>query len=468
MPGDQTQTDQQFSPQDIEDLRTIRAQMHIGDPRASQLDSILTNYSQQPKSVIPQLTPQQQVEATANGTSIGPQSQGFADQLDRQLGKIKHIFGADKPMGSGANEILAGPIIGPVQALKGLTEIPNHPIRGSNDVVAGVGKAGALPSAVFNPATLAVATPAAVAQRGVESGLKAVGVDKDIAELFGNVAGIATGGGIIKGMSPKAPPSKAEIAAKITDAVNPPAKAMPAFQKNIVEHLDKAIEAAQDSGTKITDRASLAEAFRIAAIKARNLYYDKMLGPVKDQIIDTSQIKGYSGATTYHNTATLDQLDARLGQINATLRPSYEQGGAQAKAAISAESKASLTQEAAAIRARLYQEIANRTGQDPQAVAEAKSSMGAMNDIADKITLAMNRGRYTENQMSQGQKLPESLTQAGFRVANKARVAVFGNKGDNAINSVIPQDNTGRPIPVSTIGTQGAAQVIPKPKDNRK
>ena len=230
-----------------------------------------------------------------------------------------------------------------------------------------------------------------------------------------------------------------DAAKTITDAVNPAPKSMNSFQAGIQQHLPKAMEAAQDAGKTITGRTDLADMFRVAAEKQKSNYYDKMLGPVADQPIDTSGIKGYSGPTTYYNTATLAQLDARLRTINATLRPSYEQGGAAARAALSAESKASLSAEAAAIRDRLYSEISNRTGIPKQDIVDTNNAMGGMYNLADKITSSVNKERFMQNQTAAGANPPHSIAELGYRYANKAYRAVISNPDKNvsqAINGI--------------------------------
>lgn len=261
----------------------------------------------------------------------------------------------------------------------------------------------------------------------------------DVAGGLGTTTGLLAQILAAKAISNKTTPQPAtlpEAAKTITDAVNPPPKSMTTFQNSVQEHLPKAIQAAREQGLPLSGRADLAQAFTAAAEKAKGTYYNDMLGPVKDQAIDTSGIRGYQGATSYYNTATLGQLDARLSEINSTLAPSYEKGGASARAAISAESKSALTAEAAAIRSRLYQEISNRTGIDQDAIASTKSSMGSMYNIADKITTALNKERFAANQAAQGQNLPATAQAAVIRGVNKGYRSVFNNPDKRVANTV--------------------------------
>jgi hypothetical protein len=129
----------------------------------------------------------------------------------------------------------------------------------------------------------------------------------------------------------------------------------------------------------------------------RAQYYDTYIKPNEGVLVPTQNIPNYSGATTDYNTATLGQLDQRLTTINATLNPAYERGGAIARAAISAESKAALKAEGAAIRNTLNSTIGSKMGIDPGQIAGAREKFGALSSAADKARMAIDRGRYARN-----------------------------------------------------------------------
>jgi hypothetical protein len=97
--------------------------------------------------------------------------------------------------------MVGGLVLGPIRAAKGVSQLPDHPVRGVNNIIGGAGQTAAFPMAVFNPATMAYAAPALVAQHAMQSGLNAIGVDPDYSELGGNIAGIATGGAVHKGLN---------------------------------------------------------------------------------------------------------------------------------------------------------------------------------------------------------------------------------------------------------------------------
>jgi len=123
--------------------------------------------------------------------NISAPEPGITGWLDRAYNRVRDLIGADhKPAG----DVIGGMALGPIRVAKGVTQLPDHPVRGVNNIVGGVGQTVALPAAVVNPATMAYAAPAVAAQHVTQSGLNAMGVDPDYSELGGNIAGIAAGG----------------------------------------------------------------------------------------------------------------------------------------------------------------------------------------------------------------------------------------------------------------------------------
>lgn len=224
-------------------------------------------------------------------------------------------------------------------------------------------------------------------------------------------------------------------AANIRDAVNPLPKTAKAFEKNVADNLDYARDAARRGGFDIKSRDTLANAFKMAGDEARAMYYDQILGPVKDTEVPTTGIKGYEGGSSSPNFAKLSQLDARLSEINAEMRGAYEKGGVAARAAV--KSKGELTSEAAQIRNVLYREIATRRGFDPDYVGQMRARFGQMDDIADKVTQSINRNRFNENAAKQGEKVPHTVAEAAFRAANTAKRKVLGHPADRVISKTI-------------------------------
>src|SRR5207302_3679235 len=105
--------------------------------------------------------------------------------------------------------------------------------------------------------------------------------------------------------------SPEEAARRLTDAINPPAKQMPGFQAELAKHLDKIVEFAERRGLKLNSIDNLAKAIQGGGSELKNYWYEKVLGPVKDNKVLTSGIPGYAGSGEGAE-ATLEQLDRRL------------------------------------------------------------------------------------------------------------------------------------------------------------
>lgn|GEM_PF-5658731 len=115
--------------------------------------------------------------------------------LDRQYNRMRDFMGADhKPAG----DVIGGMALGPIRAAKGYAQAHEHPVRGINNMIGGIGQTVALPAAVMNPSTMAYAAPSVAAQHLTQSGLDAMGVDPEYSELSGNVAALAAGGAVHK------------------------------------------------------------------------------------------------------------------------------------------------------------------------------------------------------------------------------------------------------------------------------
>lgn len=141
--------------------------------------------------------PKQTPEDIAQGASMGPQETGVAASISRFGHRVQDALrGGGRP--DAAVEFLGGPVLGPINAAHGAAILPEHPIRGANEVVRGVGQTVALPLAVVNPGLAASAVPAGVVQHGVQHGLTALGVDPDVSEMAGNISVLAGVGAVKK------------------------------------------------------------------------------------------------------------------------------------------------------------------------------------------------------------------------------------------------------------------------------
>ncbi|HZY60884.1 MAG TPA: hypothetical protein VFE38_00050 [Edaphobacter sp.] len=103
----------------------------------------------------------------------------------------------DAPLGS-PGEIIESPLLGPLRAAHGLTQLAKHPVAAINEIIGGLGQTVALPAAVVNPGFLAAAAPGAVVQSGIQSGLEKAGVNPDMAQLASTAATIAGAEGMAR------------------------------------------------------------------------------------------------------------------------------------------------------------------------------------------------------------------------------------------------------------------------------
>ncbi|HEY3769444.1 MAG TPA: hypothetical protein VGN44_12290 [Candidatus Angelobacter sp.] len=157
---------------------------------SGQIQGVPADLTAEP--VKPQAQPSDRVADSLQNATISPPETGAAAAIDRFKNKVRDWMGADRPAG----DMVGGIVLGPINAAHGAAILPSHPVRGAHEILSGVGQTVALPAAVINPATMAYAAPGIVAQKGVSSGLKALGADDDYANLGGDVAGIAAGVGV--------------------------------------------------------------------------------------------------------------------------------------------------------------------------------------------------------------------------------------------------------------------------------
>jgi GGDEF domain-containing protein len=186
-PGASLITDQgQASPSsgysDIPDGATV-----LHDPAQQAASHHQVDYSAGftgfPQSVVP--PPRSSIYDNAGATSMGAPEPGITAAIDRFRGRLRGFLGADKKP---AADIIGGPVLGPVTVAHGLSTIPEHPLRGANETVRGVGQTVALPLAVTNPAFLATAAPYSAGSALFQEGAKYAGIDPDLAEFMSNAA----------------------------------------------------------------------------------------------------------------------------------------------------------------------------------------------------------------------------------------------------------------------------------------
>ena len=153
-------------------------------------------------------------EKPSSGASIGPVVRGgwrhpiaWLDELEWDIrhgtgetwpGRILRTMGAkgiESGVSPGVAEMVGGPVVGPVKALRGVLETPTHPVRGINEVVSGTLQAASPVLGVTQPEFLPVATAYSVGSNIAQQGLQKLGVDPEDAEFTVNA--VALGGGYI-------------------------------------------------------------------------------------------------------------------------------------------------------------------------------------------------------------------------------------------------------------------------------
>jgi|SRR5579871_334266 len=166
-----------------------------------------------------------------------------------------------------------------------------------------------------------------------------------------------------------------------------PSQSLGKFDKELRANIPYIMGEAIESGRPPQGRRDVIDDSLRGAAKFNDLYYNKVIEPMKDVKIgwaNTSKIPNYQGQSDAEGNITLGQLDKRLGVINATLNPRFEKSGMASIASLNAETIQSLQAEAAQIRNVLYpmlqDGIGNRLGID---VADVKSRAQQMKDIAD-------------------------------------------------------------------------------------
>lgn len=139
--------------------------------------------------------------------TIGPAPTGVGHWLENAISDIKHgsditmpgkilkamgATGTEKGVSPGAADMMGGPFFGPFEAAHGVSELPDHPIRGTNEIFRGVGHTAGPAIAATNPELLPELIPMGTMATGVGTGAQktasALGADPDTAELAGNIA----------------------------------------------------------------------------------------------------------------------------------------------------------------------------------------------------------------------------------------------------------------------------------------
>jgi hypothetical protein len=218
--------------------------------------------------------------------------------------------------------------------------------------------------------------------------------------------------------------SAEDQARKIVQAVNPAHSEWRGALRNLLQGgLNNVREYAVKNGLPLRSNLEFSKAARGAADEAQAFYKSKILGPIKDTIIEIPRDSGVARIPTEGGTssrATLEAVDARIAQINDMLRSKFGKSQiGQAREALANEHE--LVAERSGLAERMYKAIGDRLKINPQAIRALKQQFGSLYGLADQIEDAVTRRASAEASRAEGIRLPHSVTQLAMSGLNKLR-----------------------------------------------
>jgi hypothetical protein len=207
------------------------------------------------------------------------------------------------------------------------------------------------------------------------------------------------------GFAPKQPykfANAAKTADVLSDIINPEASRAPEFRETLGKHLDAVVSWADRRGKRINSPQALVDALRGTSDELKGHFDARVLNPVQNTSVPISEINGYSGrGATGHRgegaTATLGDLNARLGQISSELDRLYQQGGRTAEEAVRAKDEGSLKAERDSINRVYYRELSRATGIPEQQLRDLRQTFGSLDDAARDAQLGVEKTRAAVN-----------------------------------------------------------------------
>lgn len=233
-----------------------------------------------------------------------------------------------------------------------------------------------------------------------------------------------------------------EVAVRqLVDAFNPDVKDMPRFTADLSQHLDTILQTAQAKKIPLNKGASgFAEAAKAAGDDAHSFYMDKMVKPIQNESVPvpaSSPIGRRVGEYAGNKEASVGEVVGRLQTINDTLYPKFQKGGLSAQAAIGAENAQALTAEASQLRNTLNNYMAKRLDMPVEQVAQIRSKMGALRQLADDTQFYADEARHNVNQIA-NQPVKGDTRASAFAI-QKAQIAYrrrFGTPADKIVSNV--------------------------------
>lgn len=226
----------------------------------------------------------------------------------------------------------------------------------------------------------------------------------------------------------KMPISREGAVEKLTRSVNPPPQIKPGIRAQFSDQLDAILRSGSPK-----NQAELVNAIQ-GAMNA-DKYRQTFIEPYgSEQVAPPRSYQGAKAPSSFaEGRATINQLDARLSQINDTLYPKYNNKGAgsiAAEAQIGSEQAAALTSEATAIRNVLADELAKRTGVPRETIYKMRKNWGELNSLRQTAQLALD----TSSMPSQA-GVPLSRTGVLERAINRVAFKPAANRAIRAASS---------------------------------
>jgi hypothetical protein len=198
----------------------------------------------------------------------------------------------------------------------------------------------------------------------------------EIGSAAGDVAGY---------LRPKSLPSivaPSEAAAeKLGQAILPPGGLTPKILRSIEREAPAVREYAGRTGNPLNTQAEGIKAAQGVANEGLAHFNENILGPNKDVRVDLPN----NVSPTLRSTATLEQVSKRISDINDVLRAA---SGKSEGATLTAIERTGLESEVKALRGKLYDTLAEKTGMPADDIQELREGYGGQYTLADALQSA--------------------------------------------------------------------------------
>ena len=280
-------------------------------------------------------------------------------------------------------------------------------------------------------------------------------------EAIGQGAGTVVGGKLAETIAPKAigaageaisrkpiPVAPEDAARGLTKAVNPSVNEWPGYIKANAQEAGNIKTFAEKNNIPLKTQLDWAKAAKGAADETNGYFKEKVLGPHANETVSTTGT-GFKGkASGEGQTATLAEVNKRIGDINDELRSAYQKREAgQTREALANEPE--LKAEQKALADILHKELAQRTGLTPEQIGGIRQRFGRMYSVADQTEAAVNQRQSSAGKANEGRRdVPVSVAGVGVDLFN--RVVRGGPEGIANRGFVRALDKT-RGIPITDL-----------------